>query len=495
MPQDWSAVAVAEDVRNRRRTAADVCSEALARIDAVDGQVTALTEVTAEHARAAARRVDEAVAAGRDPGALAGVPIILKDNICTAFGKTTCASKILANYRSAYDATVVERLESAGGVIVGKANLDEFAMGSSTENSGLFKSRNPWDTACVPGGSSGGSTVGVAAGMAPLAFGSDTGGSIRQPAAFCGIVGVKPTYGRVSRYGLIAFGSSLDQIGPLAGTVTDAALALRVIAGRDPRDSTSLERAVEDYPAALTDERLAARAQGLRIGVPAEYFGEGLDPEVRAAIEAALDQYRRLGAQTVDLSLPSSPHSIAVYYLVATAECSSNLARFDGVHFGHRSAAPRDIFELYSASRAEGFGAEVKRRIMLGTFALSAGYADQYYVRALRVRRLIQQDFARAFEQVDVIACPTAPSPAFRIGAKADDPLQMYLADIFTISANLAGIPGISLPCGFSAGGLPIGLQLLAPAFGETAMLQAARLYERATQWHARRPPVYARAG
>ncbi len=489
------ALSIAADVRGGRRKAVEVCDEALQAVARVDPQVRAIVEVTAEHAKSTAKRVDDAVAAGRNPGPLAGVPIILKDNICTSFGHTTCSSKILSGFQAPYDATVVQRLEAAGGVIVAKANLDEFAMGSSTENSGLFVTRNPWNTDYVPGGSSGGSTVGVAAGMAPLAFGSDTGGSIRQPAGLCGIVGVKPTYGRVSRYGLIAFGSSLDQIGPLASNVSDAALALQITAGRDAHDSTSVDRPVDDYLAALQDDAVTRGAQSLRIGVPKEYFAAGLHPEVRAAVETALEQYRTLGARTVEVSLPHSPYSIAVYYLVATAECSSNLARFDGVHYGHRTGTHKGIFELYSGSRAEGFGAEVKRRIMLGTFALSTGYADQYYVRALKVRRLIKQDFDRAFEQVDVIACPTSPSPAFRLGEKSGDPLQMYLADIYTISANLAGIAGVSLPCGLSGGGLPIGLQLLAPAFGEARMLQAARAFERATDWHTRRPPVYAAAG
>jgi len=428
------------------------------------------------------------VAAGRPVGPLAGVPIAVKDNICTAFGHTTCASKILAKYESPYNAGVVERIEAAGGVIVGKTNLDEFAMGSSTENSGVAPTRNPWNLDCVPGGSSGGSAAAVAARLVPLALGSDTGGSIRQPAALCGVVGLKGTYGRVSRYGLVAYGSSLDQIGPLATCCEDAAVLMGVLAGRDSRDSTSVEQAVPDYRAALADSALAALAPHLRIGVPQEYFGDGLGAETRAAVEAALAVYRGLGATLVNVSLPHARFAIATYYLVATAEASSNLARYDGVHYGHRTPRPRDIFDLYSSSRDEGLGAEVKRRIMLGTFALSAGYYDAYYNKALRVRRLIKDDFDRAFEQCDVIAGPTSPTPAFRLGEKLSDPLQMYLADIYTIAANLVGVPAMSIPCGFGDGGLPIGLQLMTPLFGETVLLQSARLYERATDWHTRVP-------
>jgi aspartyl-tRNA(Asn)/glutamyl-tRNA(Gln) amidotransferase subunit A len=402
---------------------------------------------------------------------------------------------MLENYRSPFDATAIQRIEAAGGVIVGKTNLDEFAMGSSTENSGFFSTRNPWDPQRVPGGSSGGSAVAVAAGMVPLALGSDTGGSVRQPAAFCGVVGLKPTYGRVSRYGLVAYGSSLDQIGLMAANVEDAALLLGVISGHDALDSTSLDRPVPDYRAELSDEKLAERVSGLKIGVPNEYLIEGLDDEVRAAVEAALDVYRHSGVEMVELSLPHTRYGIASYYLTAMAECSSNLARYDGVHYGHRAVGPEDIVDLYSSSRSEGFGAEVKRRIMLGTFALSAGYYDAYYGKAAQVRRLIKEDFDRAFEQVDLLACPTTPTPAFRFGEKLDDPLQMYLADVYTSAANLAGVPAVSIPCGFSVGGLPIGLQLLRPACGETLVLQAARLYEQQTPWHARRPAAAWKSG
>jgi len=487
-----SAGEIAADVAAGRRRAVDVCAEALTHIAARDPQVHAFLEVTRDAALEQAGRVDAAVAAGHHPGVLAGVPLAIKDNICTQAGHTTCASKILANYVSPYNATVIDRILAAGGVIVGKTNLDEFAMGSSTENSGRFATRNPWDRECVPGGSWGGSSAAVAAGMVPLALGSDTGGSIRQPAALCGTVGLKPTYGRVSRYGLVAYGSSLDQIGPLATCVADAALLLGVISGRDARDATSVDRPVPDYRAGLADAALATCVRRLRIGVPREYFAEGLDAETRAAVEAALEVYRSLGATLVPVSLPHAPYAIATYYLIATAEASSNLARYDGVHYGHRTAHPRDIYDLYSSSRSEGFGAEVKRRLMLGTFALSAGYYEAYYGKAARVRRLIKDDFDAAFRRCDVLAGPTAPTPAFRRGEKLNDPLAMYLADIYTIAANLAGIPGLSVPCGFSPAGLPIGLQLLGPLFGEELLLQVARLYERETDWHTRRPPLAA---
>lgn len=484
-----SALDIADQVRSRRRKAVDVTREALQVTARLNPQLGAFLEVTEEAALQQAERVDAALDGGSNAGPLAGVPVAVKDNICTLAGRTTCASRILQNYRSPYNATVVERIEAAGGVILGKTNCDEFAMGSSTESSAFLKTRNPWRPECVPGGSSGGSAVAVAAGMTPLALGSETGGSVRQPAALCGLVGLKPTYGRVSRYGLVAYGSSLDQVAPFARSVTDAALLLRVISGADPLDSTSVAQMTPDYVAELHEERLAGLVDGLRIGVPREYFGDGLDPEVRAAVEEALRLYEKLGARRVDISLPHSPQCVAVYYLVATAECSSNLARYDGVHYGLRARGQHDIIELYSRSRAEGFGDEVKRRIMLGAFALSAGYYDAYYTKALRVRRLIQQDFDAAFRVADVIACPTSPTPAFRFGEKTDDPLQMYLADIYTIAANLAGIPGISIPCGFSQARLPIGLQLMGPAFGEALLLQTARIYERETDWGSMSPP------
>lgn len=485
-----SAIEVASEVRSKRRKAVEVTRDALASVKRLDPQLDAFLEITEEAALKHAAQIDADIAAGKDVGPLAGVPIAVKDNICTLAGRTTCASRILENYRSPYNATVIDRIETAGGIILGKTNCDEFAMGSSTESSAFKKTRNPWNLDCVPGGSSGGSAVAVATGMAPLALGSETGGSVRQPAALCGLVGVKPTYGRVSRYGLVAYGSSLDQIAPFSRDVRDAALIMRVISGHDPLDSTSVAQMIPNYVDDLSDENVAGFAKGLKIGVPKEYFGEGLDPEVRAAVENALRLYEKLGAKRVEISLPHSPQCVAVYYLVATAECSSNLARFDGVHYGHRARGAHDIVDLYSVSRAEGFGPEVKRRIMLGAFALSAGYYDAYYTKALRVRRLIQQDFEAAYRVADVIACPTSPTPAFRFGEKTDDPLQMYLADIYTIAANLAGIPGVSIPCGFSRAMLPIGLQLMGPAFSESLLLQAARVYERETDWHQARPPI-----
>jgi aspartyl-tRNA(Asn)/glutamyl-tRNA(Gln) amidotransferase subunit A len=432
-----------------------------------------------------AKLVDE----GKRTGPLAGVPIALKDNLCTTFGVTTCSSKMLANFRSPYDATVVKKLDAAGAVFIGKTNLDEFAMGSSTENSALHVTRNPWDTTRIPGGSSGGSAAAVAAGMCAASLGSDTGGSIRQPAAMCGIVGMKPTYGRVSRYGLVAFASSLDQIGPFGGDVADAAALLNVIAGHDDRDSTSVPDAVPDY---LMD--LNKPIDTLRIGIAKEYeLPEGLDPQVKASIDAAVEKYRELGAQIVEVSLPHAAYGVAAYYVIAPCEASSNLARYDGVHFGHRTKEPvADIIELFSKSRAEGFGVEVKRRIMIGTYALSSGYYDAYYLRALKVRTLIKRDFDVAFQKCDVILTPTSPTPAYKIGEKVADPLSMYLDDIFTVTCNIAGLPGISVPCGFTSGAkpLPIGMQLLGPAFSEVTLFRAARMYEAATDWHLRKPTM-----
>lgn len=433
----------------------------------------------------AAAKVDARRKAGEKLGALAGLPIAIKDNLCQKGVPTTCASKILAGFKPPYTATVVERLEAAGAVPFGKTNLDEFAMGSSTENSAYQTSRNPWDTSRIPGGSSGGSAVAVAGCLTPLSLGSDTGGSIRQPASLCGIVGLKPTYGLVSRYGLVAFASSLDQIGPFSHDVTGSALLLQAIAGHDSRDSTCVNQPVPDYLADL-DKPLS----GLRVGVAREFFGEGLDPQVEKAVRAALDVYKSLGATLVDVSLPTSPHAVATYYLVATAEASSNLARFDGVRYGHRTAQKGNLIEQYCRSRGEGFGAEVKRRIMLGTYALSSGYIDAYYLQSLKVRRLILEDFKKVFSQCDVLAGPTAPTAAFKVGEKSADPLAMYLSDIYTISCNLAGISGISIPCGFTDTGLPIGLQLQGPQFAETTLLRAARMHEKATDWHTRRPAL-----
>ena len=471
-------------VASGKISAVELAREALERIEKVDGRVRAFNSVYGERALERARGVDE----GKITGELAGVPIAVKDNLCTSFGTTTCSSKMLENFRSPYDATVIQKLEAAGAIIVGKTNLDEFAMGSSAENSAFGPTRNPWDTDRVPGGSSGGSAAALAAGMCCAAIGSDTGGSIRQPAALCGLVGLKPTYGRVSRYGLVAFASSLDQIGPFAWTVEDAALLLKVISGHDRKDSTSAEEAVSDYLAEI--ER---PVKPLRIGIAKEYNVAGMDGEVKSAVESAIKQYQDLGAELVEVSLPHTEYGIAAYYIIAPCEASSNLARYDGVHFGHRTKEPvKDIIELVSKSRAEGFGDEVKRRIMIGTYALSSGYYDAYYLRALKARTLIKRDFDAAFEKCDAIVCPTSPTPAFRIGEKTGDPLQMYLVDVFTVTCNIAGIAGISIPCGFTGGErpLPIGLQLLGPTFSEGKLLRMARMYEGATQWHRRRPGV-----
>jgi aspartyl-tRNA(Asn)/glutamyl-tRNA(Gln) amidotransferase subunit A len=445
---------------------------------------------------AQARAIDAQRKAGAPLGPLAGVPVAIKDVLCVEGEPTTCGSRMLRTFRPPYDATAIARLRSAGAVLFGKANMDEFAMGSSTENSAYGPTLNPWDESRVPGGSSGGSAAAVAAGLAPLALGSDTGGSVRQPAAFCGIVGLKPTYGRVSRYGLIAYASSLDQVGPFAQDLADAALLLGVIAGRDPKDSTSVDEPAPDYLAALDTP-----PEPLRIGVVREFFGAGLDPEVAAAVQEAIRLYEQAGAVIKEVSLPHSSYGIPAYYLVASAECSSNLARYDGTTYGHRAAdfSPGDpgeeelapMVRMMMASRAEGFGAEVKRRIMLGTFALSAGYADQYYNKALQVRRKIRGDFDAAFREVDVLLGPTSPTPAFRLGERTADPLAMYLSDIYTITANLAGIPGISIPCGLTKANLPIGLQLLAPPFAEEMLLRTARVFERATDWHLKRPGRY----
>ncbi|MBN1766130.1 MAG: Asp-tRNA(Asn)/Glu-tRNA(Gln) amidotransferase subunit GatA [Sedimentisphaerales bacterium] len=457
------------------------------RIEQRDPVVGAYICICKDEALDKAAAVDRRIAAGEQVGALAGVPIAIKDNFCTTFRETTCASKILENFKAPYNAGVVERLEAADAVIVGKCNMDEFAMGSSCENSALKQTVNPWDTSRVPGGSSGGSAAAVAARMCYASLGSDTGGSIRLPACFCGVVGMKPTYGRVSRYGLVAYGSSLDQIGPFATTIEDAALLMNVIAGHDPRDSTSVSEDLAPVADCLAD--LEKPVEGLKIGVAREFFDvEGLHRDVEQAIRAALKVYEGQGATLVDVSLPHMKYAIAAYYLIATAEASSNLARYDGVHYGHRTANPKDYIDVYNASRAEGFGPEVKRRIMLGTYALSAGYYDAYYLKALKVRNLIRQDFIKAFEQVDCLICPTSPEPAFRIGAKMDDPLTMYLSDIYTIACNLAGIPGLSIPCGFSSDELPVGLQILSGTFTEAKLLRIARIFEKETNYHNQKP-------
>ena len=441
---------------------------------------------------ARARAIDQRRQAGEPLGPLAGVPVAIKDVLCVEGEPTSCGSRMLRTFRPPYDATAIARLKAAGAVLFGKTNMDEFAMGSSTENSAYGPTRNPWDESRVPGGSSGGSAAAVAARLAPLALGTDTGGSIRQPAAVCGVVGLKPTYGRVSRYGLIAFASSLDQIGPFSHNLADTALLLGVIAGRDPNDSTSVAEPIPDYLASLDTP-----PESLRIGVVKEFFGEGLDPEVAAAVQEAVEVYRKAGATIQEVSLPHSKYGVPAYYIVAPAECSSNLARYDGTTYGHRAEdfSPRypgeenlaPMVRMMMASRAEGFGAEVKRRIMLGTFALSAGYADQYYNKALQVRRKIRGDFDAAFHEVNVLLGPTSPTPAFKIGERTANPLAMYLSDIYTITANLAGIPGISIPCGLTKANLPIGLQLLAAPFAEEKLLRTARVFERATDWHLKR--------
>jgi aspartyl-tRNA(Asn)/glutamyl-tRNA(Gln) amidotransferase subunit A len=463
----------------------DIAAAHLDRLAAVDGRVGAFLHVDRDGVLCQAAAIDERRRAGQPLGPLAGLPVAVKDNICARGVRTTCASRMLEHFAPPYDAHVIERLKAADALLIGRTNLDEFAMGSSCENSAFQVTHNPWDLAHAPGGSSGGSAAAVAAGMAPLALGSDTGGSIRQPASFCGVVGLKPTYGRVSRYGLVAFASSLDQIGPFAHDVAGAAGLLEVLAGHDPRDSTSVDRPVPRYIQSLEQP-----LTGLRIGVAREHFVEGLDAEVERAIRAAIDVYKVLGAEVREVSLPHSRLCVAVYYIVSSSEASSNLARYDGVHYGFRATHFDDMIDMYAATRGAGFGDEAKRRIMLGTYALSSGYYDAYYLKALKVRRLIRNDFDAAFHDVDVLLSPVSPTPAFRIGELVDDPLAMYLMDIYTISANLAGLPAISLPCGRSSGGLPIGLQLLAPPFEEERLLRTARMYERETEWHRQRAEV-----
>jgi aspartyl-tRNA(Asn)/glutamyl-tRNA(Gln) amidotransferase subunit A len=471
------------DKLNCRDLSAEELTQAfLKQIERLDKQVQAFLFVDGNYAIAKAKLVDSKRSLGEPLGRLAGVPVAIKDVLCTAGRPTTCASHILENFIPPYDAFVVKKLKEADAVLIGKTNCDEFAMGSSTENSAYKTTRNPWDLERIPGGSSGGSAAAVAACMAPLSLGTDTGGSIRQPASLCGIVGMKPTYGRVSRFGLVAFASSLDQIGPFAHDVTDCALLLETIAGHDPMDSTSVDSLVPQYT-----KTLDTPLQGLRVGVIREWFGEGLDAEVEKAVRNAIETYRKLGATIKEVSLPHSKYGIAAYYLVATSEASSNLARYDGVHYGYRAKQFDDLIDMYSRSRAEGFGTEVKRRIMLGTYALSAGYYDAYYLKALKVRRLIRQDFDKAFEEVDIVVGPTSPTAAFKIGEKTEDPLSMWLSDIYTITANLAGIGGIVIPCGFTKSNLPIGLQILAAPFEEERMLRAARMFERETDWHTKR--------
>ena len=486
MTADLCSLTISElAARLARREASPVeAAEAfIARIAALDPDLNTYITVDEAGARAQAREAEDRLARG-ETGALLGVPLAIKDVMATRGLRTTCGSKILENFVPPYDATVCARLRQAGAVFLGKVNMDEFAMGSSTENSAYGATKNPWRRDCIPGGSSGGSAAAVAADLCTASLGSDTGGSIRQPASHCGVVGLKPTYGRVSRFGLVAYASSLDQIGPLTKDVRDAAILLQGIAGHDPRDSTAVPEAVPDYLSVLGQE-----IKGLKVGIPKEYFGAGLDPEVEAAVRAGLKTLEGLGADVVEVSLPHTEYAVAVYYIIAVAEASSNLARYDGVKYGLR-APGANLLEMYANTRTLGFGAEVCRRIMLGTYTLSAGYYDAYYRKASQVRTLLRRDFDEAFKTCAVLATPVAPTPAFRLGEKVDDPLTMYLSDIFTISTNLAGIPGLSLPCGFSSGGLPIGLQLLGPPFGEPRLLQVAYAFEQTTDFHRRKPPL-----
>lgn len=459
-------------------TSVQLTQDVLARIDEVEGDVRAYLTLTRDEALAQAKAVDAKIAAGEPISFLEGIPGAIKDNICTKGVKTTCASKILEHFVPPYDATVMTKINKENPVILGKTNMDEFAMGGSTENSGFFPTHNPWNTECVPGGSSGGSAAAVAAGTAIWAIGSDTGGSIRQPASFCGVVGMKPTYGRVSRYGLVAYASSLDQIGPLTRDVTDCAHLLNIISSHDEMDSTSSDVPVPDYTKSLVSD-----VKGLKIGLPREYFVKGMDPEVEKTVRAAIDQFRSMGAEVVDISLPHTDYAISTYYLIAPAEAATNLERYDGVSYGERVDG-EDLVEMMTNTRSELFGEEVKRRIIIGNYALSAGYYDAYYLKAMKVRTLVQQDFTVAFRDVDVIMAPTAPTPAYKIGAMIDDPLQMYLQDACTVPVNLAGLPGISIPCGFSSQNMPIGLQIIGKPLGEETLLRAAYTYEQSQNFH-----------
>lgn len=470
----------------KERSAVEITQAALARIQALEPKIHSFLSVTSEYALEQARQVDAKIAAGEEIGLLAGIPIGIKDNMCTQGIATTCASRILENFVPPYESTVTQKLKDAGAVMVGKTNLDEFAMGSSTENSAYQLTRNPWDLSRVPGGSSGGSAAAVAAEECVVALGSDTGGSIRQPASFCGVVGMKPTYGLVSRYGLVAYASSLDQIGPLARSVEDAAILLSAIAGYDPNDATSLNVDNPDY-AKLLKPNLKPRGR-IKIGIIKETFGKGLDSVVEQAVTKALDQLQNLGAEIQIVSCPRFRYGLPTYYIIAPSEASANLARYDGVKYGFREADADNLLEMYTKTRAIGFGAEVKRRIMLGTYALSAGYYDAYYLKAQKVRTLIKQDFEGAFEKVDILVCPTSPTTAFKAGEKTDDPLSMYLSDLMTIPVNLAGLPGISIPCGFDEQGLPIGMQLIGKVLREDQLLQVAYAYEQSTNWHIQKP-------
>ena len=508
-----SAHVLLAELNAGRLTSAELTRAYLERIRRYDGAVGAFLRVDAESALARAEEIDKRRHAGKPVGRLGGLPVAIKDLLCTQGEPTTCGSRMLEHFSPPYDATVISRLKQADAVLIGKTNMDEFAMGGSNENSAFFPAHNPWDLTRIPGGSSGGAAACVAASMAPLSVGTDTGGSIRQPAGLCGVTGMKPTYGRVSRYGLVAFASSLDQIGPLARSAHDVALLLEVLAGHDELDSTSIDRPVPEYAKAIEEP-----LKGLKIGLVREHFGEGLDREVESAVREAIKVYQSLGATVKEISLPHGKYAVATYYVIAPCEASSNLARYDGVHYGHRTdekemmkaleaergkieraggdvdAMENALVRMYRRSRAEGFGPEVKRRIMLGTYALSAGYYDAYYLKALKVRRLIRRDYDEAFAQVDLIAGPVTSTTAFKIGEKSGDPLSMYLVDLYTVSANLAGIGGLSMPCGFSAEGLPIGLQLQGPAFEELRLLRAAHMFQKETDWHTRRPNLQAAA-
>lgn len=464
---------------NKEITSLELTEAVLARIDEVEGDVKAYLTITRDEALAQAKAVDEKIAKGESISFLEGIPGAIKDNICTKGIKTTCASKILQNFVAPYDATVMTKLKAQNPVIIGKANMDEFAMGGSTENSAFQKTGNPWNTECVPGGSSGGSAAAVAAGTAVWALGSDTGGSIRQPASFCGVVGMKPTYGRVSRYGLVAYASSLDQIGPITKDVTDCAHILNIISGRDEMDSTSVNEEVPDFTKALVED-----VKGLKVGIPKEYFVKGMDPDVEKTVREAIDKLKELGAEIVEISLPHTDYAISTYYLISPAEAATNLARYDGVSYGERAEDAADLVEMMTKTRTQYLGEEVKRRIMIGNYALSAGYYDAYYLKALKVRRLIKEDFDKAFEQVDVIVCPTAPTPAYKIGEKISNPLEMYLQDACTVPLNLAGLPGISVPCGYSSDNMPIGLQIIGKALDEETILRVAYTYEQSQSYH-----------
>jgi len=482
---NFSAAQLAQKIKSKQVSCREVTDEFLSRIESVEPQVKAFVTVTADEARRRADSLDSRIAAGEDIGPLGGVPIGVKDNMCTKGVKTTCSSKMLENFVSPYDAHVVERLVADGAVMLGKTNLDEFAMGSSTENSAFFPTKNPWDLTRVPGGSSGGATACVAAREVPFSLGSDTGGSIRQPAAFCGNVGLKPTYGLVSRYGLVAFASSLDQIGPIANTVEDAALLLQTIAGHDRRDSTSINRPLPNYVEALKGD-----VKGLRVGIPKEFFAQGIDAGVESAVRTAVAKLEELGAEVVEVSMPTTDYALACYYIIAPSEASSNLARYDGVKYGLRVMdAGDDIIKMAAKSRAAGFGHEVQHRIMIGTHALSSGFYDAYYAKAQKIRTLIRNDFDAAFEKCDVIATPTTPSVAFKLGDKSGDPIAMKLADVCTIPVNMAGLPALSMPCGFD-NGLPVGLQLIGKLLDESTLLKTAHAYEQATEWHLKKPSL-----